>query len=109
MSYSKVVHDIPDLLIRDTAAVAGSLDMDQVQDLLAQSPMRNLSSVVGKRSSQRFLITMYERLQRGEDLPLASGSSTMDVAILRADTVRSLPAQGKAQKYSVFLNFYCLN
>ena len=69
------------------------LQMEQLQSLIDSYGLHNLTSKMTGASSARFLLEMYHKLQEGEDLPSAAGYSYLDAAVLRADTVRSLPAK----------------
>ncbi len=74
-----------------------------------RTTMRDLSSaledfglvnVTRDTDAARFMLELYRRLEDGADLPSASGHQDMvDVALLQADTIRSLPAKGKNRKY----------
>ncbi len=70
------------------------LQMKELESLIDNYGLHNLTSKTTGTSSARFLLEMYQKLQEGEDLPSAAGYSYVDAAILRADTVRSLPAKG---------------
>ncbi len=62
-----------------------------IDDLLASLTEHGIQS---EKPSAHFLLGLYERLQRGEDLPEATGQAHDD-SVKQADTIRSFTAQGK--------------
>ena len=70
-----------------------SFQLDDILGRLQNLGVNTTDFISG--SAGGFLLDLLERLESGEDLARAAGHDQVDVAILQADTVRSITAKGE--------------
>ena len=69
----------------------GGTDMGDIMQAMRDFGILEVSQ---DNAAVSYMLDLYQKLEGGANIPQAVGHNKIDVAILRADTVRSMPAKG---------------
>ena len=79
----------------------GPMSVSTADLVHALSMMHGASPESSEQASALFLLELYQELQNGKDLSVASGNGRRDPAIKHANTVRSFTAKGRFYRLNI--------